>query len=107
MMEENKTEGDCKSKIRHMSMQDRVDMYNKDLEETSKVEQEQEKVRRTSRVMFDPPRIESNEDVVTVVETSSTEAEVHQVPQQGNKPAATRTRKVSKVSMFEFVPEEN
>ena len=40
MMEENKTEGDCKSKIRHMSMQDRVDMYNKDLVETSKVEEE-------------------------------------------------------------------
>ena len=107
MMDENRTVAGCKSKIRHMSMQDRVDMYNRDLEENSKVEPEEEKVRRTSRVMFDPPRVESNEDVVTVGETPSTEAEVHQVPQQGNKPASTRTRKVSKVSMFEFVPEEN
>ena len=94
-----------------MSMQDRLDMYNRDLEdhqmdEAVAIEDGRGRVRKTSRVMFDPPQVVNIEGEVKVVE-SATEAEVHQTPSAPSKPAASRARKVSKVSMFEFVQEEN
>ena len=107
LIENSETE---KRKMRHMSMQDRIEMYNnRDLEdqqtgEPVAVGQDTERVRKTSRVMF-PPQVVHIDGVANVVE-AATEAEVHQVPQTPNK-SATRARKVSKVSMFDFVQEEN
>ena len=95
-------------------MQDRIDMYNnRDLEDQQFDEppvaaEGPDRVRKTSRVMFDHPQVVNIEGEVNVVETA-TEAEVHHGPGPAalNKPAASRIRKVSKVSMFDFVQEEN
>ena len=86
-------------------------MYNRDLEdqqidEPTAVAEGPDRVRKTSRVMFDHPQVVNIEGEVNVAETA-TEAEVHHGPVALNKPAASRIRKVSKVSMFEFVQEEN
>ena len=136
-----------KSRTRHMSMQDRLDMYNRDLEDQNLEDLEDagntarpERVRKTS-VLFDQPQVTITGGVINVVETEAaslnTEVEVHQVrdqvirglklyndmsplqaplqaslqapvqaPPPTNQPANSKTRKVSKVSMFEFVPEE-
>ena len=130
-----------------MSMQDRLDMYNRDLEDQNLEDLEDagntarpERVRKTS-VLFDQPQVTITGGVINVVETEAaslnTEVEVHQVrdqvirglklyndmsplqaplqaslqapvqaPPPTNQPANSKTRKVSKVSMFEFVPEE-
>ena len=88
---------------RHLSMQDRVELYNTALELDTEAEEAataRPRVRKSSKVMFEAPRpaLEVTAEGVRVVE-----AEVQQEP----PPASARTRKVSKVSMFEFVPEEN
>ena len=114
-----------------MSMQDRIDMYNRDLEDQSREDagnmDRPERVRKAS-VVFDQPQVTITGGVLNVVETASqnTEVEVHQVrpghrsgqvrnniissvqapPPTTNQPVS-KTRKVSKVSMFDFVPEEN
>ena len=91
---------------RHLSMQDRVELYNTALELDTEAEEAalaRPRVRKSSKVMFEAPRpaLEVTAEGVRVVER--VEAEVQQEP----PPASARTRKVSKVSMFEFVPEEN
>ena len=95
---------------RHLSMQDRVELYNTALELDTEAEEAalaRPRVRKSSKVMFEAPRpaLEVTAEGVRVVErdTVRVEAEVQQEP----PPASARTRKVSKVSMFEFVPEEN
>ena len=92
---------------RHLSMQDRVELYNTALELDTEAEEAataRPRVRKSSKVMFEAPRpaLEVTAEGVRVVERV-VEAEVQQEP----PPASARTRKVSKVSMFEFVPEEN
>ena len=96
---------------RHLSMQDRVELYNTALELDTEAEEAataRPRVRKSSKVMFEAPRpaLEVTAEGVRVVERDAVrvvEAEVQQEP----PPASARTRKVSKVSMFEFVPEEN
>ena len=99
---------------RHLSMQDRVELYNTALELDTEAEEAataRPRVRKSSKVMFEAPRpaLEVTAEGVRVVERVErdtvrvVEAEVQQEP----PPASARTRKVSKVSMFEFVPEEN
>ena len=96
---------------RHLSMQDRVELYNTALELDTEAEEAataRPRVRKSSKVMFEAPRpaLEVTAEGVRVVERETVrvvEAEVQQEP----PPASARTRKVSKVSMFEFVPEEN
>ena len=99
---------------RHLSMQDRVELYNTALELDTEAEEAataRPRVRKSSKVMFEAPRpaLEVTAEGVRVVERMErdtvrvVEAEVQQEP----PPASARTRKVSKVSMFEFVPEEN
>ena len=99
---------------RHLSMQDRVELYNTALELDTEAEETataRPRVRKSSKVMFEAPRpaLEVTAEGVRVVERVErdtvrvVEAEVQQEP----PPASARTRKVSKVSMFEFVPEEN
>ena len=88
-------------------MQDRVELYNTALELDTEAEEAalaRPRVRKSSKVMFEAPRpaLEVTAEGVRVVERV-VEAEVQQEP----PPASARTRKVSKVSMFEFVPEEN
>ena len=72
-----------------MSMQDRLDMYNRDLEDQNLEDAEDagktarpERVRKTS-VLFDQPQVRVLGGVLNVVETEtpslSTEVEVHQV----------------------------
>ena len=63
------------SRTRHLSMQDRLELYNRDLEEASSLERV-ERVRKTS-VVFDQP-ITMTGDVVES-DSERTEAEVHQV----------------------------
>jgi len=88
---------------RHMSMQDRVEMYNTVLEMEQEDKKEPETIqRKNSKVMFEPPQLEVTNENEKVV-TEEVEAEVHQ---KINVPMAPRSRKVSKVSLFEFVPEE-
>ena len=91
-------------------MQDRVELYNTALELDTEAEEAataRPRVRKSSKVMFEAPRpaLEVTAEGVRVVERDAVrvEAEVQQEP----PPASARTRKVSKVSMFEFVPEEN
>jgi len=95
-----------------MSMQDRIDMYNRDLEDQSREDagnmDRPERVRKAS-VVFDQPQVTITGGVLNVVETASqnTEVEVHQAPPPTTNQPVSKTRKVSKVSMFDFVPEEN
>ena len=82
------------ARTRHMSMQDRLEMYNEELDSDKGNDKVQPRVRKVSKVAFEAPT-ELQPD-----NTSSPATNTHiQVP-------ATRTRKVSKMSMFEFVPEE-
>merc|ERR1719233_451231 len=76
---------------RHMSMQDRLEMYNEELDMDKDCDNEQPRVRKSSKVAFEAP---------TQLQLDAPTTNTHiQVP-------AARTRKVSKISMFEFVPEE-
>ena len=76
---------------RHMSMQDRLEMYNEELDMDKDSDKEQPRVRKLSKVAFEAP---------TQLQPDAPTTNTHiQVP-------AARTRKVSKISMFEFVPEE-
>ena len=71
-----------------MSMQDRIDMYNRDLEDQNMEDagnnDRPERVRKTS-VAFDQPKVTIIGGVLNVVETASQSAEVeidvHQVRQ--------------------------
>jgi len=76
------------TRSRHVSMQDRLEMYNEEF--TSPVPELQPRERKTSKVAFEAP------DISQLV-----------VPASHPSVPAPRTRKVSKMSMFEFVPEEN
>ena len=91
-------------RTRHMSMQDRLEIYNEELDTETVVPPP--RVRKVSKVAFEGP-------TVPQVVTPSLANEIH-VP-AAHVPAVhvpavhippVRTRKVSKVSMFEFVPEE-
>ena len=74
-----------------MSMQDRLETYNEELAADSPIPQP--RARKVSKISFDSPIVPQ------VVAPPSPPKERQQVP-------SIRTRKVSKVSMFEFVPEE-
>merc|ERR1711872_66675 len=81
------------SRSRHMSMQDRLEMYNEELDTDN--DHAQPRVRKVSKVAFEPP-------TPAELGTSSPPVTTTHMP----VPPTTRTRKVSKISMFEFVPEE-
>merc|ERR1711915_498585 len=77
------------ARMRHMSMQDRLETYNEELAS----EEQNAKERKVSTISFDVPTI-----VPPVITTE---------PPTSEKPASVnRARKVSKISAFEFVPEE-
>merc|ERR1711915_1087783 len=77
------------ARMRHMSMQDRLETYNEELAS----DEQSAKARKVSTISFDVPTI-----VPPVITTE---------PPTSEKPASVnRARKVSKISAFEFVPEE-
>merc|ERR1712123_316861 len=77
-------------------MQDRLETYNEDFRRHSLAPSDPKtRERKISKISFQAPMIQQT----PVVAPSSPATEKH-VP-------AIRTRKVSKISMFEFVPEEN
>jgi len=95
---------------RHMSMQDRVEMYNTVLEIEQEDKEQKPKTiqRKNSKVMFEPPQLEvtketNKNDDEAAAKVEEVEAEVHQ---KISVQQAPRSRKVSKISIFEFVPEE-
>ena len=79
------------ARMRHMSMQDRLETYNEEL--ASDEQRGDTKIRKVSKISFDAPTI------VPPIITPE--------PPSNERPASVqRARKVSKVSTFEFVPEE-
>ena len=84
------------TKTRHLSMQDRLEAYNQELDDAAPVPKP--RVRKTSKVVFDGP-------TVTAQGLDQLNTVGPQVERLVVAPTV-RTRKVSKISMFEFVPEE-
>merc|ERR1712215_158204 len=78
------------ARMRHMSMQDRLETYNEELAS----EEQNAKERKVSTISFDVPTIVPPPVITTEPTTSEKPASVN------------RARKVSKISAFEFVPEE-
>eukprot|EP00092_Neocalanus_flemingeri_P019327 GFUD01020933.1.p1 GENE.GFUD01020933.1~~GFUD01020933.1.p1 ORF type:complete len:242 (+),score=59.64 GFUD01020933.1:39-764(+) len=86
---------------RHISVQDRLELYNEEFVPTAPVE----RVRKNSKVAFEAPTMQQ-----VLAPASPAMEKKNSLPpamERMNSLPAVRTRKVSKVSMFEFVPEEN
>ena len=79
------------ARMRHLSMQDRLETYNEELAYGQ--DNNQPITRKTSKISFEPP--------------SSSFAPSSPTDKSLNLPAGGRARKISKISTFEFLPEEN